>query len=263
MSNYTDTVHRFLTKFGFRTRHKYPSAAPKEREFVDLTNQLYPTGRAWRILNGNNLEKLHKAINDIFIQVQDDSYALINTAIPDNEFFTIEDCLYWEGKLGLITNPLLTLEQRRSIILNKLAFPKNIKARQSLKYIQKQLNDYGFTGVKVYENKFLDANGNYYYMNPKDLAALAQLETQHGQQTQHGNSTLHGDSNFDIIANEVNDEVYSIGGDQNLWATFYIASPVSLTEKGHVDFNRKTEFKELVLKLKPAHTAAFTFINYI
>ena len=41
MSNYQETVHRFLTKFGFKTRHKFPSIAPQEKQFVDLTNQLY------------------------------------------------------------------------------------------------------------------------------------------------------------------------------------------------------------------------------
>ena len=65
------------------------------------------------------------------------------------------------------------------------------------------------------------------------------------------------------IANDVNEENYSIGGNENLYATFFIASPVSLLEKGTVSNNRKKEFKELVLKLKPAHLVAFTFINYI
>ena len=36
-----------------------------------------------------------------------------------------------------------------------------------------------------------------------------------------------------------------------------------LLEKGTVNINRKKEFKELVLKLKPAHSVAFTFINDI
>lgn len=263
MSNYQETVHRFLTKFGFKTRHKFPSIVPQEKKFVDLTNQLYPTGRAWRVFNGNNLEKVHRAINDIFLQFQEESSSLLNTVIPDNEFFTIEDCLYWEGKLGMITNNLLTLEQRRQIILNKLAFPKNIKSRQSLNYIQNQLNLYGFTDVKVYANIFQDINGNYYHKSPEELSNEIQTETQHGGITQHGNSTQHGDSNFDVIANDVNEENYSIGGNENLYATFFIASPVSLLEKGSVSNSRKKEFKELVLKLKPAHLVAFTFINYI
>lgn len=263
MSEYKDTTHRFLTKFGFKTRHKFPSIIPKEKKFVDLTNQLYPTGRAWRLFNGNNLENFHKAINDIFLQVQQEGDSLLNSVIPDNDFFTIEDCLFWEGKLGLITNNLLTLEQRKQIILNKLAFPKNIKARQSLMYIQKQLEIYGFDNVKIYANIFQDQNGNYYYLSPEDLSSEGQLETQHSNSVQHGNSTQHGDSNYEVIANDVNNENYSIGGAENLYSTFFIASHSSLLEKGTVNINRKKEFKELVLKLKPAHSVAFTFINYI
>ena len=263
MSKFTDTIHKLSTKFGFKTPHKYPSTPQEERGFIDLTDQLYPTGRAWRFVNSSSLEKLHKAINDIFISFRDDAYSIVNTVIPDNEFFTVEDCIYWEGKLGLVSNSQLTLQLRKEIILTKLSFPKNIKARQSLNYMQKQLISYGFTEVKIYANMFQNPDGSYYYLSPQDIATNASMVVQHGGTTQHGNSTQHGDSNFEVIANEITNEDYSTGGDAYLWATFFIASPISLYEKGAVPNIRKQEFKELILKLKPAHTVAFTLINYI
>lgn len=262
MSNHEDTIHRFKTKFGFKTVHKYPKKRPQEKQFLDLTNQLYPTGRAWRLFNQNNLQETHRAINDVLITVQEDAYSLIDSIFPDNENFSINDCIFWEGKLGLISNNFLTLDQRKQIILNKISFPRNIKARQSLNYIQKQIELNGFDKIRVYENKFWDINGNLYYQNPKDVLNQAQLETQHGGITQHGNSTQHGDSVFDVIANGINDESFSTGGNEFLWATFFIASKDSLYQKGEVDFKRKQEFKELILKLKPAHLVAFTLINY-
>ena len=263
MSNYKDTVHRVLTKFGFKTPHKFPSSPTEVKSFSDLADQLYPTGRAWRIYSENNIGKIHEAINETFLDLREEGFALINSVIPDNPYFTNEDCLFWEGKLGIISNSNLTIEQRRNIILNKLSFPRNIKARQSMKYIEKQLHLNGFTEVRVYANIFYNPNGTHYYMSPQQLSQQAAMVVQHGGNTQHSNSTQHGDANVEVIANSVNDENYSIGGNENLWATFFIASPISVTEKGFVPNSRKKEFKELVLKLKPANTVAFTLINYI
>jgi hypothetical protein len=263
MSDYKDTVHKSSTKFGFKTPHKFPTAPREVKQLLDLTDQLYPTGRAWRLFNGNHFEQLHKAINESFLQLREDCLSFLNSAIPDNEEFDEKDCIYWEGKLGLISNPNLTIELRKQIIVNKLSFPRNIKARQSLAYIQKQIELYGFTDVKVYANIFYDINGQYYYMTPLEVGGNAIAVTQHGGITQHGNSTQHGDGNFEVIANEAGEESYSTGGNQNLWATFFIASPNGLYQKGTVDANRKQEFRELILKLKPAHLVAFTFINYV
>lgn len=263
MSNYEDTVHRQSTKFGLKTPHKFPTEPIEEKQLLDLTDQLYPTGRAWRLFNGNVFESLHRAINESFFELRSNTAALLDSTIPDNENFDVKDCIYWEGKLGLISNQNLTLELRKQIILNKLIFPKNIKARQGLEYIQNEIEIYGFTGVKIYPNIFYDSNGDYYYMNPMQVSGNIAAATQHGGATQHGNSTLHGDGNFEVIANEAGDENYSTGGKEFLWATFYIAGLNSIYEKGSIDSSRKREFRELILKLKPAHLVAFTFINYI
>jgi hypothetical protein len=261
MSSFKDTIHGLATKFGFKTKHKFPTTPREESQLLDLTDQLYPTGRAWRF-NGSQFEKLHRAINDVFFQLRADCVSLLNSSFPDNEYFNISDCIYWEGKLGIISNSALPLELRMQIIRNKMAFPRNIKARQGPAYINQQIELQGFTGVKIYENIFYDNNGNYYYKTPFEVSGDILDVTQHGGITQHGNSTQHGDGSFEVIANDIENEVYSIGGNQNLYATFFIASAASLYEKGIVESHRKQEFRELILKLKPAHLVAFTFINY-
>ena len=92
---------------------------------------------------------------------------------------------------------------------------------------------------------------------------MAVGELQHADDTEHGNSTQHGGGSFDVIANSLEpSEVYAVGGTQNLWATFFIGGP-NLGDFADVSENRLREFKELVIKLKPSHTAAFTFINYV
>lgn len=260
INNDNRTVHGKF-KFGFKTVHRFPTKKIDAKQLMDVANLLYPTGRAWLLPEGGAFRIVHSVINEAFLKVKEFSKAMINSYFPDNDEFNLDDCEFWENKLGLITSNSLSLEQRRQIILRKMAFPRGIEARQSLSYIQSQLDIYGFD-VKIYENIFVDGNGNYYHSSPEDIIQLALLDTQHGFPTQHGLGTQHGKGTFEIIANLIADEVYNVGGAENLWATFFIASKTSLYQGATVPLDRKKEFKELILKLKPAHLIAFTLVNY-
>ena len=161
----------------------------------------------------------------------------------------------WEYRLGLITSEGVDLELRKSAILRKMGFPGNVKARQSKKFIEYQLQLSGFD-VYIHENVKP-------YKTPIEVSAISVNSTQHGGNTQHGNSTQHGGVSFSVIANSIEvNESFSIGGDANLWATFFIGGP-NLGDTANVPVTRLREFKELVLKLKPAHLVAFTLINYV
>jgi hypothetical protein len=259
--NKNSTQHGEKTPYGFGTPHKMPSKTSNEEDLLGLVSQLYPTGRAWYLPENGVFQNLHKAINVSFLRFVNDSYNLIDGSFPDNVDFDENDCDLWEYRLGLITNSSLSLNQRRTIILRKMAYPQNQRLRQGYRYIQEQLNLYGFN-VGVYENIFYDINGDYYYKLPSDILSQSVTPTQHGGIIQHGTSTQHGAGNFDVIANNMYQESYNFGGVENLWATFYIAGPNSISDYASIPSNRKAEFRELVLKLKPAHTIAFTFINY-
>ena len=262
MSRPEQTQHGFKSKFGLNTPHKYPDKNQDKKVLLDLSSDLYPTGRAWDLSDGSDLNLLHQAFNLSFERLKADSDSLINFLLPDNNEFSVEDARYWENKYGLISNENLSLSLRKEILLRKISFPGRFKTRQNILYINEQLEVYGFD-VKAYENKFFDVNGNIYYKSASDVFLSSLAQVQHGDETQHGEGTQHGSGNFDLIANSYFDENYSIGGDENLWATFFIASKSSLEEQGYISSSRKREFRELILKLKPAHLVAFTFINYI
>ena len=249
------TKHGLKTTHGLKTPHRMPTILGENLGDImsDLARQLYPTGRAWWIQKNSVFDNLHNAINRSFIRLIEDSEATLDSVFPDSEKFDINDCELWEYRLGLITNHSLSLEFRREAIVRKMAFPINIKARQSRSFIESQLKLAGFN-VWVHENLFP-------YKNPNDVIAISLDLVQHGVDTQHGLGTQHGYIGYDVIANDnVLIESYSIGS--NLWATFFIGGE-NLGEVANVPSNRILEFKELVLKLKPAHTVAFTFINYV
>lgn len=253
------TAHGLKTPHGFKTPHKFPSKTSTKEDLANLVINLYPTGRVWNMSENSNFFKLHKGLNTLILAFLEDSYATIDSSFPDNANFTIDDATLWEYSLGLTLSPDLDLESRKKAILRKKAFPQNKKARQDIKYIETQLNAAGFN-VKLYENVFYDDDGNLYYKTPSDILNNQVSLVQHGGTTQHGNGTQHGGGNSEVIANSIQQEDYNPGG--NLWATFFIAGN-SINETAYVPKIREKEFRELVLKLKPAHLVAYLFINYV
>ena len=250
-----NTVHKNETPHGLKTPHRLPDKEGNALDVLnDLSVQLYPTGRAWYRLESGIWDGFHTSINQSFVRLIKEANLLINGTFPDNNDFTEDDASLWEYRLGLITNELTDIETRRAAIKRKLGHPNNIKARQHPFFIQSQLQAAGFN-VWVHENTIP-------YQTPEDIADVGLQATEHGEPTQHGTGAQHGGESFDIIANSI-DEVESFSvGDGNLWATFFLGGEI-LGTLAEVPYSRLREFKELVIKLKPAHTAAFTFINYI
>lgn len=250
------TQFGYNTPHGYKTPHKYPFTEGETRTelMLNLVRQLYPTGRAFIIPEGGVWENLHKAINTSFLRLITDALLTIDANIPDNENFSLEDAKVWEYRLGLFENPPIPLQERMKAIRRKMAYPSNIIARQHPLFIQHQLQLAGFN-VYIHENKFYE-NGELVHKQPDEIIDLGFEPTQHGGGTQHG--VQHGSAGFELIANKIGAESYGVG---NLWATFFIGGE-QLGEMATVPEVRKREFRELVLKLKPAQTAAWLFIEY-
>jgi len=249
-----DTVHRNETPYGKKTVHKYPQTEPSISDiFLQLNNDLYPTGRVWQNFDASILKTLHQALNASFIRLVEDSVATINSTFPDTELFNEDDVLLWEYRLGLITNTNIDLDIRREAVLRKLAFPNNIQPRQSRIYIEHQLQLAGFD-VLVLEN-------SPPYRTPDDVLGDVPGEIQHADDIQHGDNTQSGGANFEVIANSIEPgENFAIGGDDKLYATFFIVRLVAgimTAIDTEVPQSREREFRELVLKLKPASTVAY------
>jgi hypothetical protein len=256
------TVFGENTKFGMQTPFKIPSDESKSLSsyLLQLAVQLYPTGRAFYMLKESIKEKLHNAINISFIRFIDDANFTIDSCFPDNDNFSIEDCRLWEYRLGMISNEALDTQIRKEAIKRRMSRGRNVKARQHINYLQYQLQSAGFD-VYLHENGFIES-GVLVYKKPQEILYLQPENVQHGGTTQHGIGVQHGGVNAEVIANSYKpNEIYSVA-DENLYATFFIGGE-TLGASTEVALNRQEEFRELVLKLKPAHLVAFTFINYV
>jgi hypothetical protein len=68
-----------------------------------------------------------------------------------------------------------------------------------------------------------------------------------------------------VIANHIEeekDEFYNFGSSVNLRATFFVGG-FNFGDRAVVDPDRKKEFRELILKMKPAQTAGILYIDYV
>jgi hypothetical protein len=256
------TVHGVKTPHGFKTPHRFPFKGVKSLGDImsNLASQLYPTGRAFYMNKGGVMDNTHQAFNRSFIRIINDAQSTIDSTLPDNDNFTADDCALWEYRFGMVTNENLTLKERRSAIYRRMSRGRNVPARQHKNYIQAQLQLAGFN-VYVYENGFIEG-GVRVYKRPKDIVVLASNSLQHSDDVQHGIGVQHGESGDQIIANAYQSgELYSVS-DSRLWATAFIGGD-TLGSYATIPANREEEFRELVLKLKPAHLAFFTFIQYV
>ncbi len=250
-------------------------------QLLSLTKQLLPKGRAF-LMNENSLkERVERALilsEERFVLA---SLSVLDSILPDNDNFTVYDAELWEQRLGLITNPLVSLADRKAAIIRKMNHPGDVLARQSADYIQSQLQLAGFD-VYVHEN----LNGQ----TPQSLLILPlELGEMGGDAVEMGEIEMGDAQSYypdlftfnemgeiemgdhemgEIIYNnmcvnfidEVSDSSFSIGS--NYLCTFVIGGQ-NLGEFADVDVNRKDEFRQLILKLKPTQTVAYLFINYI
>src|SRR5690606_13645602 len=129
------------------------------------------------------------------------------------------------------------------LLLSRMNHSDSANYKQSAIYIEKVLNDFGFD-VMVTEN----------VNNEVPFELRTNNLIQHGVNVQHGLGTQTGMKMLPVIANsQYPKESYSIGVG-NLWASFFITGKSGLDEVIPVPDSRMVEFRELVLKLKPAHT---------
>ena len=246
-------------------------------KILQLSKLLYPTGRAFKMSKNTWLEKLHRALSVSEAQAFQDCTSILNNILPDNDLFTLDDATDWERRLGLITNTLVPLADRKAAILRKMNHPGNVKARQHYLYLQGQLQLAGFN-VFIHENIPEQA-----FEDVLIIEGIGQLgEFQLGE-IELGNATTVYPGLFEYIQlgtfglgeNQLNqihylnkvvnhiteseDAYISIG--ENYRSCFFVGGEIKGTF-ADVSAERKKEFRQLILKLKPVQTIGLLIINY-
>lgn len=229
-----------------------------------LSQKLYPTGRVFRMPEGSIFYRLPRAINLQFARTYGDAVQILNDILPDNPSFTIDDAHDWYRRLGIYDSGSVPLADMKLAIAQKLSFPVTPLNKQNYLYIQGQLRAAGFD-VYVYENRFPNGMGGYETRTPAQvLGASASIQAMYGfiqyGQTQYGRVSPNQITKIANYIEEVKDASFNVGS--NYRSTFYIAG-ATVDAFTTVPASRKIEFRQLTLKLKPAQTMGFLFVNYI
>jgi len=231
-----------------------------KEKILRMTKKLLPTGRAFRFPIGGVLEKLNKGLIQRESEAYIDALSVLDSILPDNSNFTAQDATDWERRLGLITSVGASLADRKAAILLKMQSPGTIPARQHYLFLQRQLRAANFD-VYVHENRFFEG-GQWITKTPFQVSGFAPDVVRHKTSLQHG-QTQHGAGAYPKIANSTNqiiDDTFSIGS--NYRSTFFIGGEVVGTFAG-IDNTRIKEFRQLVLRIKPAQTVGFLFTNFV
>ena len=230
-----------------------------------LTKQLYPTGRAFKVRAKSWIGQLHYALSLSENKAYLDGISILDSILPDNDNFTTDDATQWEVRLGMIVSNA-SLADRKLAIARKMNHPGTIRTRQHYLYLEGELRKAGFD-VYVYENIFPAFGGGFETRSPISLnGGGGTIDLQHGDTLQHGN-IQHGGVWSNIIVNHIDEDLdltFNVG--QNLRSTFFIGGFAFGTFGGQyadIPSVRKDEFRQLILKIKPAQTVGYLFINYV
>lgn len=231
-----------------------------ENKILRLVKRLFPKGRAFRISEGSTNERIEQTQILTKKEALDDVKNVLQEAVPDN-ITTSEEATRWEIRLGLPVNTTLALADRIAAIQRKYKHPGTILARQSVDYIEDQLALANFSQVKVFENIPRQDPGALAGVD-NNLIFETSTDWQHGENTEHG-YPYKGSIFKDVIANSLQadrDEFWNVGDE--LGAIFFLGGD-PLGTYVNVDASRELEFRQLILKLKPASHTAILFINFV
>lgn len=233
-----------------------------EKILLNLSKQLYPTGRAFQMPPNGYIENLHKALAKSEKRAVDVADSILDSLIPDNNNFTQDDAAEWEYRLGLITNTATSLPDRRAAILRKLSQPGINPAKQHYLHIQNELQLAGFN-VYVYENRFPNYPSGYVTQTPIAVSSSPSIQSVPRTGTFRHKQRRHGAFYNNVVANHITAVAdYGFDTGSNFKSTFFIGGN-PLGSFANVPTARETEFRQLILRLKPAQTVGFLFINYI
>ncbi|MBP7735961.1 MAG: DUF2313 domain-containing protein [Spirochaetes bacterium] len=220
--------------------------------FFDTLRKLFPSGRAYRLINGSSHNKLIRALSkepERIIEFYDD---ILSAGIPDGNLQS-EVLPDWERFLGLVRISGLSDADRNNRIKGQYA----AYGGQGPDYIQNVLQAAGFP-VYVKENIPIYEPSAHKYVSRLGWITLGQ--TRLGAYT----TRIDPRSKTGILI------AGNIGGDYDLPALperfiyiFFLCGAAGIDHFVDLPASREYDFYNLVLQIKPAHTWVLAQVNFV
>ena len=228
---------------------------------LNLTRQLYPTGRIFKLGAGFDITKLHYALTNASSTFISDSKSTLDSAIPDNANFTVDDATAWERRLGIIQGSSI-LADRKDAIIRKMNFPNSQLARQNWRWLEYQLQLANF-GVFVHENRFPDGFGGFITKTLLEVDPFGDfLDDVECGNAEYGQYEFGGLLNNLVINYLEESKDAQFITDNSLRTSFFVGGAV-LGDYANVPIAQKKQFRELIIKIKPLQEIGFLLINYV
>ncbi len=234
-----------------------------------LTKRLYPRGRAFKIPVNGFFEKLHKGLAKSENRAIQAALSVLDSTLPDNANFDATDASNWERCLGIYSAVGTTLADRKAAIKAKLNYPGTTAARQHHSFIEQTLRNAGFN-IRIVENRFFEGSPPEFVTHTAgEIAGVESVQAVYGYpqygQAQFGQASTPYVTKVANSIDETIDDSFDIGN--NYRSTFFICAGYPVLPSGSifadVDINRKLEFRQMILQLKPQQSVGFLFINYV
>jgi hypothetical protein len=220
-------------------------------DIIKLIKQLFPTGIAFRLTFSSVFKKIMYSLGISHQIVATRALSIFDKLLMDNNNLVDADLTLWEQRLGLVVSPIgLSIDQRKSLILQAYIFPGTQIYRQNWRFIQWEIQQAGFTNLFVFENTIpIDVyNNNNFNLNSHRLGQYRL--NQQGIQ-------------YELVANSSNpSEIFDLGNSNNSKSCFFICGSTFGTFSTVPTFLHVI-LRQLILKLKPANTVAVLMINWI
>lgn len=232
-------------------------------KILRLSKQLLPSGRAFRVKEKSNQERLLKALSENETRAFNDATSILHSLLPDNNDFTADDATDWERRLAISSSSLVPLSDRKLAIRRKMAAPGRNPAKGNYLWLQQQLQDAGFSNLYVYENNQPTYPTGYAHSNPVIWNGNILSHFQHGD-AQHGDFEHDGYLNHIAARYILNSDDIHFDFGNSMASIFFIgAGPHTLGVYADVLSSRETELRQLIMALKQPQNIAILFIRYI
>jgi hypothetical protein len=233
-------------------------------DLLKLTKLLYPNGRAFKMPYGGTFEGLQNGINQSLFRAFNDSDRILDSILPDNPNFTLQDARDWYRRLGIYDSGSVSFDDMKAAILQKWNCHGGERYRQSGLYIETQLQMAGFN-VQVKPNRFWNGS-EFVAVPPEYILGYSVMDAVFGE-VESGMSEygfLMSDTGVTVIANYIEESKdLEFAFADNFIFSFFVADVSGLDVFASIPLSRKTEFRQLLLKLKAQHSAGFLFVNYV
>lgn len=261
-------------------------------DFVSSIKSLFPTGLFWSLNETSFIYKLFVGIGTFFSRAFSSIKEINGWMLPDNKLFSQSALEAWEVVFGIPINDSKSFDERYATISQRMSFPGEILARQSAVYIQNELQLSGFDVYVTYNrfpasevepemgSEYLEMDSVYSEMNGSESSPnrFERREPEAGY-TELIANYLNPDLDANIFDAEISMDMDSDDSEMNsgnsemsnfvdvnrevqLRGTFFVHG-ATYPNLADIPAYRQDEFRELILKLKPAQLVGFLYINWL